>query len=232
MQVKEAIILAGGRGTRLSSVLPYLPKPIAPVGGKAFLNYQFAYLEAQGIQRIILSVGYRREQIMELLGDSYHSIELCYVSEETPLGTGGALELALKEVNENEVAVLNGDTYFPIDLSQLLELHLARNADLTLSLRKLEDGSRFGSVIVRDNLVLEFLEKGKSSSGLVNGGVYVMKSDLLTKQSLKSPYSFETDAMPLLLKSKRVIAERFNSYFIDLGIPEDYERAQRECLNW
>lgn len=142
MLVTEAVILAGGRGTRLASVVPDLPKPMAPVGEKPFLHYLIAYLSGQGIRRIIISVGYRKEAIINFFGSHYLDCDIVYAEELSPLGTGGAVVNSLALVQGQYFWLFNGDTFFPVELSLIEKFHFENHADITLGLKKVADADR------------------------------------------------------------------------------------------
>lgn len=230
--LKEAIILAGGQGTRLKSVIRDLPKPMAPVGGRPFLDYLLLWLNHHHFERAILSVGYEKSQIIHHYGTSFQSLELVYAEEEEPLGTGGALYQAFQLVTEDHVLILNGDTFFNIDPIELFENHLASHAQLTLALKSLAHFSRYGLVETdEDGRILHFLEKKPTESGLINGGVYIANASLFETFDLSKSFSFEIDFLIPNLDELPLYAFECEGYFIDIGIPEDFVRAQHEVPN-
>ncbi|WP_122894009.1 D-glycero-D-manno-heptose 1-phosphate guanosyltransferase [Arcobacter peruensis] len=219
----EAIVLAGGLGTRLKSVVSNLPKPMAPIENKPFLEYILKYLEKNGITKIILSVGYKWETIKEYFGNNYNSIELIYSVESEPLGTGGAIKTAMKYINEKEFFIINGDTYFDVDL-KLLNLH--QNSKLLLSLKYMENFDRYGCVESNSSFqVLAFKEKEYRENGNINAGVYLASKEVFDNFDLPDKFSFE-EFMENNLNELKIIVKIFDSYFIDIGIPEDYKKAQ------
>ncbi len=221
----EAIVLAGGLGTRLQSVVSDVPKPMAPIGEKPFLEYIFRYLKKNNITRIILSVGYKWETIKEYFGDSYDDMELVYSVENEPLGTGGAIKKAISYVNEDEVYIINGDTFFDVDLSHL---KLVDSSKIKLSLKKMYDFDRYGCVESdKYGFVTNFSEKSHRPEGNINGGIYLAKTDVFDAFDLKEKFSFEV-FMEENFKQLHISTEVFNGYFIDIGIPADYARAQAE----
>ncbi|KRE72871.1 nucleotidyltransferase family protein [Paenibacillus sp. Soil750] len=225
----EAIILAGGLGTRLREVIWDLPKPMAPVGGKPFLHYILERLEMQGVRRVILAVGYKHETISSYFGHRFGQIRIAYSVEEEPLGTGGALKKAMTQISSDQVLVLNGDTLFQVDIPQLVQVHKERAADLTLSLKPMKRFDRYGAVIVSsDCRVLSFEEKRMCESGLINGGVYVARTDLWDPFELLAPFSFEQFLGSPNAQKLHMYGFPSEGYFIDIGIPEDYERAKSE----
>jgi len=224
----EAIILAGGTGTRLKSVVSDIPKPMAPVNNKPFLVYLFEYLLDQGITRAILSTGYKHEYIENYFGDSYKGIEIAYSVETEPLGTGGAIKKALELTSENMVYILNGDTFFKVDLNQFAQSHLESKSLLTFSLKMMENFDRYGIVKISQSKVIGFEEKRPCKSGNINGGVYIANTSIFDNLDLPAKFSFENDFLDKYVEVFHFGYYLSDDYFIDIGIPEDYERAQRE----
>lgn len=224
----EAIVLAGGLGTRLRSVVSDLPKPMAPIGGKPFLEYILKYLQKNGITRAILSVGYKWETIKEYFGDKFENIELIYSVEDEPLGTGGAIKKAMNQVKNSQVYIINGDTFFNVDLKSLF---LEDNCKLILSLKHMTNFDRYDCVENdENNLVTAFTEKGYRESGNINGGIYLASKDIFSEYDLDKKFSFE-EFMQENFKQLKINSAIFDNYFIDIGIPEDYEKAQSEIKN-
>lgn len=228
----EAIILAGGLGTRLREIIGEYPKPMAPINNKPFLWYLLKLLNDSGFYKVILSVGYKKEIIMDYFGTKFGKLDILYSCEDEPLGTGGAVKLALNYVSSDNIYVLNGDTYFRIDFRDLYRFHTLKEADITLALKHTSDASRYGTVRIDDsNRVIEFKEKAKDSSGYINAGIYVLRTNKLRNvlQELKSmPLSFELDVLRNYTTDLRIYGKPFYNYFIDIGIGEDYERAKEE----
>ena len=221
----EAIVLAGGLGTRLRSVISDLPKPMAPIGEKPFLEYILKYLQKNSITRVILSVGYKWETIKEYFGDKFENIELIYSVEDEPLGTGGAIKKAMNQVKNSQVYIINGDTFFDVDLKSLV---LKDNSKLILSLKHMTNFDRYGCVESdNNNLVLAFTEKEYRESGNINGGIYLASKDIFNDYDLDEKFSFE-EFMQINFKELKISEKVFESYFIDIGIPEDYTKAQNE----
>lgn len=219
----EAVILAGGFGTRLQSVVKNLPKPMADINSKPFLKYLFDYLVDNSITSVIICVGYKKEYIMNYFGDSYKNISIKYSEEDEPLGTGGAIKKALTLCKEENIFVLNGDTFFKINLNKLLDEHTAFKNHLTLSLKKMYNFDRYGSVTLHNHKVQSFNEKCFLSEGLINGGTYLMNRNIL----LNYPEVFSFEQEVLEKKSKiQIGALEYEDYFIDIGIPEDYQKAK------
>jgi D-glycero-alpha-D-manno-heptose 1-phosphate guanylyltransferase len=229
--IKEAIILAGGFGTRLRSVITDLPKPMAPVNGKPFLHYLFLYLKHYNIQKVILSVGYLAEKVETEFGKNYLGIEVDYAYEKEALGTGGGIRLAMEKCSGAHVMVLNGDTFFDVKLDEFFETHLGGSSDATLALRKVEDASRYGTIELDGNRIVAFKEKSNvvKGSALINGGVYLLrKKTFLGNTEAEKVFSIENDFFAKLADKLWLQAFPCDGYFIDIGIPEDYERAQSE----
>ena len=218
----EAVVLAGGLGTRLRSVVHDIPKCMAPVAGEPFLGYVLDWLSRYGITRVVLSVGYLKESIMEWISGQDYPFEIDYAVEETPLGTGGGIKLALSKCRERKVIVVNGDTFFPVDLDAI-----PFDAPVTVALKPMKDFDRYGAVELSANgLVTAFHEKAKVQQGLISGGVYALNG--LDLSSLPEKFSFEKDVLEPLSAKSQVGGWVSDSYFIDIGIPDDYARAQTE----
>lgn len=226
----EAIVLVGGLGKRLRSEVSDLPKAMAPINGRPFLEYQMGYLKNQGITRVIMAVGYKKEHIQQHFQNEYQHIEIVYAEEHEPLGTGGAIVNALPLVKNNRFFILNGDTVFNISLDKLIEKHRDLNADLTMALRKIEDTTRYGSVeIDHSGRIKGFLEKGEAQGkGLINGGIYFANRSLIENCSENERFSFEKEVLEQNYKTQKFYGVPFDDYFLDIGIPEDYKRAQHE----
>ncbi|MBP1934767.1 nucleotidyltransferase family protein [Ammoniphilus resinae] len=224
----EVIILAGGFGTRLKSVVPDLPKPMAPVANRPFLTYIFEYLKKQGVTRAILSTGYKHEVIHSFFGESYKGISIDYSVEYEPLGTGGAIKKALDLVNNDQAFVLNGDTFFDVNLMELLKFHLGYKADLTLSLKTMEEFDRYGVVLTSDDKVIRFEEKRYVPVGNINGGVYLVNRNLFDDKIWPDKFSFEADFLERDFGRQSFYGFISDGYFIDIGIPSDFEKAQLE----
>lgn len=224
----EVIVLAGGFGTRLNSEIKGIPKPMAPIGNKPFIEYLAKYLYYQKASKIIFSVGYLHEKIIEYFGYSYNKIPIEYSIENEPLGTGGAIKKALGLVTEHNVVVINGDTFFNIDINKLLEMHNKFHSDLTLALKPMKNFNRYGNVVSEGNRIIKFEEKRQTEAGYINGGIYVLNSELLNVDKLSNMFSFEKDFMEKYVDNFSFYACIFDKYFIDIGIPEDYEKAKKE----
>lgn len=226
--IKEAIILAGGMGKRLKGVIgDDIPKPMAPVNDRPFLEYLLTYLDRWSVSRVIMAVGYKHKVIEKYFGNHYKDMEIVYSVEDEPLGTGGAVKKALESVKGQDVYVVNGDTYFDANLWKLANFHKAKEVDVCIALRKMGDTSRFGTVkIDQDNRIIEFIEKGtQTGMGFINGGTYIINSKTFLDLKLPNKFSLEIDYFEKYYKKQRIFGVRCYSFFLDIGIPEDYEEA-------
>lgn len=226
----EAIILAGGFGTRLASVVADVPKPMAPVANRAFLYYLLDALAAQGIGRVIFAV-HHLAAVIEAIGPRYRGLQLEYLREDTPLGTGGAIRQALGRIEGNDALVLNGDTYLNIDYQAVLRRRRDTASDLVLAVRPVADGARYSLVDTdADGRVTGFQPTGAAGRpGLIGAGVYALRRGLFDGLDIPSgAFSFEADVLARLTGNLRVQTYRCDGYFIDIGVPEDYRRAQTE----
>lgn len=226
----EAIVLAGGFGTRLRSVVNDLPKSMASVAGRPFLEHLFDYLILQGVNRVVLSVGYKSEYILGHFGENYRSLEIQYAVENEPLGTGGGMRLALWKIDGPRALVMNGDSLFRFDYRALVEFHMKKKADATLGLRKLEDTSRYGRVTLnRARRITGFAEKGaETGPGYINGGVYVIEKSFIMEPHFRGKFSLERDCFEAYCNQNRFFGYPAGGYFRDIGIPEDFEKANNE----
>lgn len=225
---KEAIILAGGQGTRLKSIVENIPKPMALVGEKPFLEYLFSYLESYGIEHVILSVGYKWENIEAYFGAKFGAIEISYAVEKEPLGTGGGIRLAMEKVKGQHSFILNGDTFYKVNLKDLSEFYFAHKADMSMTVKRKRDFFRYGTVELDICKVVGFREKKPMKTGMINGGVYITRKNILDEFEVGEKFSFETDFLEKSLEKLKICAMRTSDYFIDIGVPSDYEKAQRE----
>lgn len=228
--MNEAVVLAGGFGTRLKSVIAEVPKPMALINGRPFLEYQLSYLKKHGIQKIIFSVGYKHEFIVNHFGNKFNDLEIVYAFEEQALGTGGGIRLALQKAENQEVLVVNGDTLFDVDIRDFYQKHKELKSEFSLCLRKIEDVSRYGSVEINSAFqIKQFTEKGlKTGAGSINGGTYLIKKDFFTPLNLPEIFSLEKDCLEKFVESQKFYGIPYDNYFLDIGIPEDYKKAQDE----
>ena len=221
----EAIILAGGMGTRLRETISDLPKPMAPVNGKPFLFYVLNWLKDYQVEKVILSTGYRSESIFEYFGGSFCGIPLEYAVEQKPLGTGGAISFALQKSQGNDVLVLNGDTWFPVPVSRFYLFHTGNQNRFSLALKPMKDFSRYGNVDCAGDTIIRFNEKKFCSEGLINGGLYIINRAFFESLKLPEVFSVEADVLEKYAGSSFLKCMVFDEPFIDIGIPEDYMHA-------
>jgi D-glycero-alpha-D-manno-heptose 1-phosphate guanylyltransferase len=224
----EAVILAGGLGTRLGSRLGDLPKSMASVRGRPFLAFLLDRLASAGCARVILSVGHLREAIIDKFQSSHQGMRLQYAIEDTPLGTGGAIRFALSQASEESVLVLNGDTYVDLDFRSITAHHDSSLRPMTMAVTRVEDTARYGGVMIENGQVAGLIEKGRVGPGWINAGVYVLNRKFPWPDNLPSRFSFETDLLGASLDRIRPSAFLYEGYFLDIGIPEDLDRAQVE----
>jgi D-glycero-alpha-D-manno-heptose 1-phosphate guanylyltransferase len=231
MKAIEAIILAGGLGTRLRGVIgAETPKCMAPVAGKPFLYYLLSFAVREGVERIVLSLGHKSEAVLGWLREQPFPLEIDWVVETEPLGTGGGIRLALEACRTEDVFVLNGDTMFDIPLrSGLLQRHRQAGAETTIALKELRNFERYGTV-ERDasGVITAFQEKAPRAAGLINGGVYCVRRDAFLARGLPGKFSFEKDYLERFVGEGKFQAYESQAYFIDIGVPEDYERARHD----
>lgn len=226
----EAIVLAGGFGSRLAKVVPDWPKPMAPVAGRPFLELLLLNLARQGITRVLLSLHYMAHKVQQHFGARFGGMELEYVIEEQPLGTGGALRYALQFCHEDLVLACNGDTYLEFDLSAARALWLQQKRTVLIGCR-VEDASRYGRLQLDQGLVCGFLEKGAAGAGIINAGCYVLARDALAAFPVGQAFSLETDYLTPLAQATPLPVLSEARRFIDIGIPQDYARAQDELAD-
>lgn len=224
----DAIILAGGFGTRLQSVVNDVPKPMAPIADKPFLKYLLDYLIEHQIKKVVLCTGYKHEVIEHYFLNEYKSLSISYSVEQEPLGTGGAIKQALKYVSSDEVLILNGDTLFNVDLQEFMNEHKETAADISVALKYLVKFDRYGSVVLNKDKIVKFDEKKYMDEGYINGGIYIVNSEILNNYDLPKTFSFEKEILEAKVNELKVMGFKSNEYFIDIGIPEDYSKSQTE----
>lgn len=230
----QAIILAGGFGSRLQSVVSHVPKPMAEIADKPFLFYLISKLHQQKFKKIIFSVCYLKEKIIDYFGNNFFGIEIVYAVEDIPLGTGGAILNCWQYIDDNKpVFVFNGDSFLDVNLTKMLNFHLERNANFTISLKYMHKPYRYGLVEFNENnLVTNFKEKStETEEGYINSGIYILNPKILKDFDLPHKFSFEIDFMCKYFDKILLNVFRSNDYFIDIGIPEDYHKAQTEIPN-
>lgn len=225
----EAIVLAGGLGTRLREAVPDLPKVMAPVAGRPFLSHVIDALRMQGVHRFVFSLGYKADSIEQYLKEHYPTLDYTIAIEDEPLGTGGGIRLALQKTREENVLIVNGDTLFKIDLAELFSQHTRKNAECTLALKPMQNFDRYGVVQVdAEQKVLSFQEKRHYEEGLINGGVYLLNREKFFRRSFPQKFSFEKDYLEAFCGEGVFYGAVQDGYFIDIGIPGDFEKAQSD----
>jgi D-glycero-alpha-D-manno-heptose 1-phosphate guanylyltransferase len=225
----QAIILAGGLGTRLRSVVSDRPKCMAEIAGRPFLEYLLDELISYGFKRVILAVGYKNELVNSHFSTNYKSLEISYSAEDEPLGTGGAILQALNLASEEQVFVLNGDTLFRVDYSRLLKFHSEKGAEASIAARRLENSFRHGCMdLDSDGKLVGFHEKAQKDEAIINGGIYLVDRLSFLKQEFPQKFSFEKEYLETKFKGEQIYGFVQDGYFIDIGVPEDYRRAQIE----
>lgn len=229
MQIKEVIILAGGLGTRLRHVVPDLPKCMAPVAGQPFLQHVIRYFLSKGTEKFIFSLGYKHELIEQFVRDQFPTLNFQCSIEKEPLGTGGAILLAAKRATHKNVFIANGDTIFKADLHIASSFHLDQKAECTLLLKSMQRFDRYGTVeLDNDGTVESFREKQFVQQGDINAGVYVLNVESFLNKGFPEKFSFEKDYLEKHYPRKKICGIIQEGYFIDIGVPEDYWRAQEE----
>ncbi len=226
---RQAIVLAGGFGTRLKGVVDDLPKPMAPVSGVPFLEFVLEQLARNNFDLVVLSVGFLHQKISDYFGDRFKEMKLVYEVEDKPLFTGGAVLVSTRHLSASRYFVVNGDTFFDIDFDKLETQHKNTKAELTIAVKRLEDFERYGTVEFNDDgRVTGFCEKQPLREGFINGGIYLVNKSLLENSGLSGRFSLEKDFFEKRFMDVKMQAFKSEDYFIDIGIPEDYERAQYE----
>ncbi|AXH14298.1 D-glycero-D-manno-heptose 1-phosphate guanosyltransferase [Malaciobacter mytili LMG 24559] len=223
----EVIILAGGFGTRLQSVVKDIPKPMADINGYPFLKYVFDYLSKYNITKVILSVGYKQEIIKEYFETSYKNINIVYSTENNPLGTGGAIKKALNYCTNSNTIVLNGDTFCNIQLDEFVNNSI-KDSDMSMVIKKMKKFDRYGSVEIKDNKVINFKEKMYYKEAFINAGIYLIKNKIFDSYTLPTNFSFEEFLEKNIRNLNIYSYKEEDNYFIDIGIPADYEKAKND----
>lgn len=229
--MKECIILAGGFGTRLAHLIPELPKCLAPVGERPFLHALLLYLKSQNINHFVFSLGYKSELVIEYVRQNFSDIKFSFVVEEQPLGTGGAIQKAIQQCQSDHIFVINADTYYPVDLHSLHEFHTYKNANISLTLKPMVFPHRYGTVEIDiHQKVTQFHEKNEINYGLINGGIYLISKSWFLSLDLPEVFSFEKDVLENDKYKHALFAQVNDLPFIDIGVPEDYARAEEFLL--
>lgn len=225
----EAIILAGGLGTRLQQTVPHLPKCMAPINGKPFLSFVIHHLQNQGIEKFIFSLGYKHEYITQFIHENLAENSFEIVIENEPLGTGGAIQFACTKASTDNVLITNGDTLYKINYRAFHEFHLQTHATCSICLKPMQNFSRYGAVTInQQNEVIAFHEKNFTPQGYINGGVYMLHVPKFLQLSFPEKFSFEKEFLEKQTNNHELFGFVQDDYFIDIGIPEDYAKAQIE----
>jgi D-glycero-alpha-D-manno-heptose 1-phosphate guanylyltransferase len=226
----ECIVLAGGLGTRLRSVIGgEIPKCMAPVAGKPFLDYLFQYLAGQQISHVVLSLGHAHEVVLDWLDQKQLPFPVSISIEKEPLGTGGGIQLAMEKCQTSEVFVVNGDTMLTIELPEMMNAHKMHQAETTIALKAMEHFERYGIVQTNEEMIItSFEEKAPRAAGNINGGIYLIEREALQRRALPEKFSFEKEYLEAFTNEHRFYAYMSEGYFMDIGVPEDYEQAQQD----
>lgn len=231
----QAIILAGGLGTRLKSVVVDKPKVLSPVANKPFLDYVIHFLQQQGVTDFIFSLGYLSNQVLNFLQEQYPELSYQYTIEATPLGTGGGIKKAIELCTDEDVLIVNADTFFEVDLKAMMQFHKAANAHCTVSLKIMNNFDRYGTVELNEQQnIVSFKEKTFTQEGLINGGYLIFNKAyfLQATASLPAVFGYENDFLAPNLQKMVIKGFIADGYFIDIGIPEDYAIAQKVFANF
>ena len=227
----QAIVLAGGFGTRLRQVVADVPKPMAPVAGRPFLELVLNNLASKGFTKVVLSVGFMAEKISGHFGHGYAGLELAYAIEDHPLGTGGGVRMAMNHITDDHVFVLNGDTFLDLEVA-LVEQHWQGQKRPIIIGREVPDTVRYGRLLSSNGAATGFTEKGVVGPGLINAGCYVLNRAQLNEFAQNTPFSLETDFLSPAVAQGEFDVFVTTGTFIDIGIPEDYARAQTELSGY
>lgn len=229
----EVIILAGGLGTRLKHLLNDKPKALANINDKPFLEYLLNFLQKNGVNKYIFSLGYLNEQIIFYLKTNWSNLEYKIIIEDHPLGTGGAIKKAMLNSTEEDILIVNADTYLDLDLFKFRTFHLMKNSDCTIAIKEMIDFERYGSVDIDDqSRIISFREKKFIKRGLINGGFIYLKKYSLNKFDMPEEFSFEKDFLEKRLNEINIFGFLSDNYFIDIGVPLDYAKAQVDFKNF
>ena len=224
----QTIILAGGRGERLRPLTDNIPKPLVPIADKPFLEYLINFLKNQGITDIVLATGYKSDLIKNYFKNGKNlGIEIIYSKEEFPLGTAGSVKKAENFIKKEDFLVLNGDSFVDINIKLMMDFHKKMGKPITIAAVSVKNPARYGQLIIKDNLVFKFKEKGeKIESNFINAGVYIFRKEVLKRIPVNKKSDFERDIFPNF--SGNITAFKTEGYFIDIGIKEDYEKFKKD----
>jgi D-glycero-alpha-D-manno-heptose 1-phosphate guanylyltransferase len=230
-KLMEAIILAGGFGTRLRLVVPDCPKPMAPIAGRPFLEILLGSLSHKGFKRVVLSLGFMASKIVAHFGDHFAGMEIVYVIEDSPLGTGGAVRLAMDQCKADHLFVFNGDTFLDLEVGAVEQQWRQCHHPIMLG-REVPDTARYGRLIIEQGHVIGFTEKGVTGPGIINAGCYVFDSKQLASFEVNTAFSLETDYLAKAVSQSTFDLFVTTGQFIDIGVPEDFLRAQTELAKF
>lgn len=222
----DVIILTGGKGTRLRSKIKDIPKTMADVNGKPFLERTLEWLRKFDVNNVILAVGYKKEYIKEYFADKYKKMNIIYSEEIEPLGTGGAIKKALIQSDEKNIIAMNGDIFARVDLNKMLEQHLKLNSVMTIAVKEMSNFDRFGVVKFENDRITRFEEKRYVEKGFMNTGVYVINKKIFDNKIDKDSFSIENDYLNKYVSIDKISPFIYDGQFVDIGIPEDYERIK------
>lgn len=225
----QVIILAGGKGTRLWPITEHLPKPMVDVSGKPFLEYLLSYYSKKNVSKVCLSVGYKNEVISSYFSNKYDDIDLVYAIEKKALGTGGAIVQSLLKLDDSDIVVTNGDTFFDVNLDDMMDFHISNESEITIAVKAMTNFDRYGTVEIDGKSKIKgFNEKIKTKEGLINCGTYIINKKIFKSLNLPEVFSLENDVLKNNLNSIEEYAFVTNGYFIDIGVHEDLEVARQE----
>lgn len=227
----QAIVLAGGLGTRLRGIVSNVPKPMAPIQGRPFLDILLTKLSLNGFRRVVLAVGYLSEVIVNYFGARFAGMDIDYVVEDSPLGTGGAVRFATTKITADHVYVLNGDTFLNLEFTAVEALWNAHKEQIMVA-RHVANTARYGRLVVFGQKITGFLEKGVEGAGLINGGAYVLRSDALNDFPIGKNFSLETEYFQVMVENTPLRPFITQGHFIDIGVPDDFLRAQTELMTY
>lgn len=222
----DVIILTGGKGTRLRSKIKDIPKTMADVNGKPFLEWTLEWLSKFNVKNVILAVGYKKEYIKEYFGDKYQNIKIIYSEEDELLGTGGAIKKALMRSSEKNVIAMNGDVFARVDLEKIFEQHVKSDSIMTIAIKEMYNFDRFGVVKFENDRITKFEEKKYVEKGFMNTGVYVINRNIFDNKINQDSFSIENDYLNKYVALDKISPFIYDGQFVDIGIPEDYERIK------
>lgn len=222
----DVIILTGGKGTRLRSKIKDIPKTMADVNGKPFLEWTLEWLSKFNVKNVILAVGYKKEYIKEYFGDKYQNIKIIHSEEDEPLGTGGAIKKALMRSSEKNVIAMNGDVFARVDLEKIFEQHVKSDSIMTIAIKEMYNFDRFGVVKFENDRITKFEEKKYVEKGFMNTGVYVINRNIFDNKINQDSFSIENDYLNKYVALDKISPFIYDGQFVDIGIPEDYERIK------